>query len=180
MLSGWLWVARSSDKFPFPCPPAFIYTWKHRDGYFNVYIKTRPNVGVLFGDTWHRNKSLRRARKKHVLLTGSFGLLRATQPSKTQLLNKQAGRWMQIKPDGQKGHALFSCGFDRGFEACLGSSWRGFSTTLKASSGERACSKESRKEGWFLCSPGLRGWTRTAALGDPVEEAAMEVVEERT
>lgn len=102
---------------------------------------------MLFGDVWHRNKSLRRARKEHVLLPGSFGLLRAAQPNKTQLPNKQAGRWMQIKPYGQKDHPLFFCGFDRGFKVCLGSSWRGFSTTLTASSGERARGKERGEEG---------------------------------
>lgn len=157
MLSGWLGVARSSEKFPFPCPPAFIYIWKCRHGYFNVYIKTRPNVGALFGDVWHRNKSVRRARKEHVLLPGSFALLRAAQPSKTQLLDKQAGRWTRIKPYGQKDHPPFSCELDRGFKVCLGSSWRGFRTILTASSWERAGGTERGEEGWFLHSPGLRG-----------------------
>lgn len=99
----------SSDKFPFSCPPAFIYTWQCRHGYFNVYIKARPNVGVLFGDVWHRNKSLRRARKEHVLLPGSFGLLRAARLNRTQLLNKQAGGW-RSNPMGKRTMSCFPVG----------------------------------------------------------------------
>lgn len=122
---------------------------------------------MLFGDVWHGNKSLRRARKGLALLPGSFGLLQAVQRSKTQLLNGGAGRWMQIKPYGRKDHPPFSCGFDRGFQVCSGRSWRGFGSTLTASSGERARGKEQGEEGWFLHSPGLRGWTGAAAFGGP-------------
>lgn len=38
MPSAWLGAARSSDKFPFPCPPAFLYTHGNADMEILMYI----------------------------------------------------------------------------------------------------------------------------------------------
>lgn len=46
-------------------------------------IKSRPELGVLFGDVWHGNKSQRRAREELVLQPGSLGWLRAAQLEET-------------------------------------------------------------------------------------------------
>lgn len=53
-------------------------------------------------------------------------------------------RRMQIKSHGQKVYAPFSCGFDKGFKVCLGSSWGG-------STGEMACgNRGKRRAGLFI------------------------------